>query len=172
MGSSDTSFLKSPFLNILTVVFLIFRTDCCGNVNGIAIGDECYLILDDNNEAGVEEFTDAFFASPGVESSLISKEWVSNHYKWIVWKFAHYETSFPKQFGGQCLTPDNLMLQLKYRYDREVDHNERSALKKILERDDSSAKRLVLCVCKIKKVILKFNIATPCKKKFLYFYYF
>lgn len=45
-----------------------------------------------------------------------------------------------------------LLFQLKYRYDREVDHYQRPALRKILEHDDSAAKRLVLCVARIIKV--------------------
>lgn len=127
-------------------------TACASNMNGLPVGDECLLILDDDGTAGVEEFTRAFLASPGVEPKLISEQWVRNHYKWIVWKFSHYERSFPHIFGGRCLTPHNVMVQLKYRYDREVDRSHRSALKKILERDEPSTRRIILCVCDIKKV--------------------
>ncbi|PNF27328.1 hypothetical protein B7P43_G02761 [Cryptotermes secundus] len=42
-----------------------------------------------------------------------------------------------------------LLLQLKYRYDREIDLCQRPAIRKILECDDSAAKRLVLCVARI-----------------------
>lgn len=50
------------------------------------------------------------------------------------------------------------MLQLKYRYDREIDRCERPALRRILEHDDSAAKRMVLCVASIKSVgILKMS---------------
>jgi len=45
-----------------------------------------------------------------------------------------------------------LLLQLKYRYDREIEHCHRSAIRKILERDDSPARRLVLCVARVIKV--------------------
>lgn len=44
------------------------------------------------------------------------------------------------------MTPDKVLLQLKHRYDREVDQSQRSALKKILERDEAASRRMVLCV--------------------------
>ncbi|MED6231722.1 hypothetical protein ATANTOWER_006074 [Ataeniobius toweri] len=80
------------------------------------------------------------------------------------------EKSFPETIGSLCLTPDQVLLQLKYsmqceisgkkiceiaphwkllRYDAEVDHSHRPALRKIMERDDTPAKTLVLCVCEI-----------------------
>ncbi|MGH0159064.1 UNVERIFIED_CONTAM: hypothetical protein FKN15_067209 [Acipenser sinensis] len=59
------------------------------------------------------------------------------------------EKAFPKVFGSKCLTPERLLLQLKYRYDVEIDKSQRSAIKKITERDDTAAKTLVLCVSKI-----------------------
>ena len=42
-----------------------------------------------------------------------------------------------------------MILQLKYRYDREIDNSQRSALKKILERDDAPSRHIVLCVSSI-----------------------
>lgn len=44
-------------------------------------------------------------------------------------------------------------MELKYRYDREIDRSQRSALRKILEKDDVATKRMVLCVSSINKVI-------------------
>lgn len=38
-----------------------------------------------------------------------------------------------------------------FRYDVEVDHSRRSSLKKIMERDDTPAKTMVLCVCGVAK---------------------
>lgn len=38
------------------------------------------------------------------------------------------------------------LFRLVFRYDVEIDNSSRSALKKILERDDTAAKTLVLCI--------------------------
>ena len=110
------------------------------------IGDGAMLKLSPDGRAGVLEFWEAFRALPCVDEKLISYEWFVNHYKQLVWKLASMEVCYPHQFGGRCLTPDWLMLQLKYRYDREIDRAERSALHKICENDDVASRRMVLCV--------------------------
>ncbi|PFX24656.1 Breast cancer type 2 susceptibility protein-like [Stylophora pistillata] len=91
----------------------------------------------------------AFLTTPGVDSQLISEEWIANHYRWLVWKLAAMEVAFPCHFAGRCLTPDWLLCQLKYRYDKEFDSSDRSALKKIMERDDVSSRTMVLCVSSV-----------------------
>lgn len=48
-------------------------------------------------------------------------------------------------------------MELKYRYDREIDRSQRSALRKILEKDDVAIKRMVLCVSSITEVIFFFS---------------
>ncbi|XP_029849611.2 uncharacterized protein LOC8027232 isoform X1 [Ixodes scapularis] len=100
---------------------------------------------------GKSELYSAFLGVPGVDSSLISREWFDNHYRWIVWKLASLEQHGPHVFAGRSLTPDNVMLQMKYRYDVEIDHSTRSALRKILERDDIASGTLILCVSGISR---------------------
>ncbi|XP_043548640.1 breast cancer type 2 susceptibility protein [Chiloscyllium plagiosum] len=117
--------------------------------NGLQLADGGRLIPDDNGMAGKSEFYRALLDSPGVDPRLINEAWAYNHYKWLVWKFAAMEIAFPKEFGGRCLTPEAILLQLKYRYDVEIDQCYRSALKKIMERDDVAAKTLVVCISKI-----------------------
>ncbi|XP_044058562.1 breast cancer type 2 susceptibility protein isoform X2 [Siniperca chuatsi] len=114
---------------------------------GIQLADGGWLIPSNDETAGKEEFYRALCDTPGVDPKLISEEWVYNHYRWIVWKQASMERSFPQTMGSLCLTPEQVLLQLKYRYDIEVDHSRRPALRKIMERDDTPAKTLVLCVC-------------------------
>ncbi|NWS93756.1 BRCA2 protein, partial [Mionectes macconnelli] len=117
--------------------------------NGIQLADGGWLIPTDEGKAGKKEFYRALCDTPGVDPKLISEAWVYNHYRWIVWKLAAMEVSFPHEFANRCLTPEMVLLQLKYRYDLEVDKSKRSAIKKITERDDAAGKTLVLCISKI-----------------------
>ncbi|KAL8091745.1 hypothetical protein AgCh_034124 [Apium graveolens] len=81
----------------------------------------------------------------GASMKHISETWVSNHYKWIIWKLACYERCYP----GRYLTVSNVMEELKYRYEREVNHGHRSAIKKILEGDAPPSSVLVLCISSV-----------------------
>lgn len=75
------------------------------------MGDGARLVLDAKGTAGVEEVTRAFLSSPGIEVTLVPAGWVHNHYRWLVWKLASVERSFPQQFAA--------------RYENsEVNHNE------------------------------------------------
>ncbi|XP_032006409.1 breast cancer type 2 susceptibility protein isoform X1 [Hylobates moloch] len=116
---------------------------------GIQLADGGWLIPSNDGKAGKEEFYRALCDTPGVDPKLISRIWVYNHYRWIIWKLAAMECAFPKEFANRCLSPEKVLLQLKYRYDMEIDRSRRSAIKKIMERDDTAAKTLVLCVSDI-----------------------
>ncbi|XP_028635574.1 breast cancer type 2 susceptibility protein [Grammomys surdaster] len=124
------------------------KEDLCAG-KGFQLADGGWLIPSNDGKAGKEEFYRALCDTPGVDPKLISSIWVANHYRWIVWKLAAMEFAFPKEFANRCLNPERVLLQLKYRYDVEIDNSSRSALKKILERDDTAAKTLVLCVSDI-----------------------
>ncbi|XP_014164675.2 breast cancer type 2 susceptibility protein isoform X2 [Geospiza fortis] len=117
--------------------------------NGMQLADGGWLIPTDEGKAGKKEFYRALCDTPGVDPNLITEAWVYNHYRWIVWKLAAMEVCFPHEFANRCLTPEMVLLQLKYRYDLEVDKSKRSAIKKIMERDDAAGKTLVLCISKI-----------------------
>ncbi|XP_067889613.1 breast cancer type 2 susceptibility protein isoform X2 [Heterodontus francisci] len=117
--------------------------------NGMQLADGGWLIPDDSGMAGKSEFYRALLDTPGVDPKLITEAWAYNHYKWLVWKFAAMEATFPQEFGSRCLTPETILLHLKYRYDVEIDQCHRSAFKKIMERDDVAAKTLVVCVSQI-----------------------
>ena len=115
----------------------------------VCVGDGAMLKVGSDGYVGTAELWDAFSRSPGVDPTLISPEWFSNHYQWVVWKLAAMEVSFPHRLAGRCLTPDWLMLQMKYRYDREIDRAQRPALRKICEGDDVASRTMVLCVSHI-----------------------
>ncbi|XP_035240203.1 breast cancer type 2 susceptibility protein [Anguilla anguilla] len=124
-----------------------FREEVLAAGGGVQLADGGRLVPGNDGTAGKEEFYRALCDTPGVDPKLISEGWLYNHYRWVVWKRASMERAFPSVMGGYCLTPEQVLLQLKYRYDVEVDRSQRSALRKIMERDDTPAKTMVLCVC-------------------------
>ncbi|XP_012165483.2 breast cancer type 2 susceptibility protein homolog isoform X2 [Bombus terrestris] len=122
------------------------------NIDGIKLEDGACLILDENGYVGITEIKRSFLASPGVDPNLLPIGWVENHYKWIVWKLASMDRiKLGYIILPRVLTPARVMMELKYRYDREIDRSQRSALRKILEKDDVATKRMVLCVSSINK---------------------
>ncbi|KAJ1269748.1 hypothetical protein BS78_06G001000 [Paspalum vaginatum] len=97
---------------------------------------------------GADEFQKMLLTC-GASLSYATKEWVSNHYKWIVWKLASLERCYPARVAGKFLTVDNVFEELKYRYDREVNYGHRSAIKKVLEGNASPSLMMVLCISAI-----------------------
>jgi breast cancer 2 susceptibility protein len=84
--------------------------------------------------------------------TLVTKEWVENHWCMILWKLA----------GLAALDPDSeqdpkkkrwcwaeVMKQLAYRYEKELDGGQRPALRRIVATDSPASSPLVLCVSKI-----------------------
>eukprot|EP01119_Soliformovum_irregulare_P019187 TRINITY_DN6024_c0_g1_i4.p1 TRINITY_DN6024_c0_g1~~TRINITY_DN6024_c0_g1_i4.p1 ORF type:complete len:1593 (+),score=497.31 TRINITY_DN6024_c0_g1_i4:55-4833(+) len=98
---------------------------------------------------GFKDFQHALI-NAGADASLLSENWVENHYRWIVWKLAAMERRFSKneswQTGERWLTPGTVMSQLKLRYERDINRAQRSILKKILEKDDFPNVHMILCV--------------------------
>ncbi|GMF40770.1 unnamed protein product [Phytophthora lilii] len=75
--------------------------------------------------------------------------WFTNHYRWIVWKLAAMERSFPRLLLNRYLTKQQVLKQMTYRYQRELNDAQRSILKKILQRDASSLSCMVLCIAAV-----------------------
>ncbi|CAM0879681.1 unnamed protein product [Alopecurus aequalis] len=101
-----------------------------------------------NTDTGAEEFQKMLLAC-GASLTYATKEWVHNHYKWIVWKLASFERCYPTKAAGKFLTVGNVFDELKYRYDREVNNGHRSAIKKILEGNALPSLMMVLCISAI-----------------------
>ncbi|KAL6228135.1 hypothetical protein ACLB2K_002089 [Fragaria x ananassa] len=116
-----------------------------------AINAENYMFPDESglNYVGAEAVMH-ILASSGASTKNTFREWVINHYKWIVWKLSCYERCYPTKALGKFLTLPNVLEELKYRYEREVNHGHRSAIKKILEGDASPSSMLVLCISAIR----------------------
>ena len=104
--------------------------------------------MNDACNIDLENIVVAFQASPGVDPKKATTDWIKNHYRWIVWKLAMYERRFPAEYVG-ALTPDQVLLQLKFRYDFEINRGIRSALRKIYEKDDFANKTMILCIANI-----------------------
>lgn len=113
----------------------------------VCVGDGGVVSLREGT-VGTTELWEAFLTSPGVDPRLVTYRWFDNHFKNLVTKLASMEVAYPELLGGRCLTPDWLMLQMKYRYDREIDRAERPAIRKICEHDDIPSRRMVLYVSK------------------------
>lgn len=106
--------------------------------------------MDRFSRVGFDEMTNAFLNCNSVDPKLVPDNWIHNSLKWIILKLAGYEHSYPHQYASNGLTPANVMSQLKYRYDREIDRAQRSAIRKIVEQDDAASKPLVLFVSRIR----------------------
>ncbi|MED6197131.1 hypothetical protein PIB30_053852 [Stylosanthes scabra] len=99
------------------------------------------------NSMGAEDFVN-LLAQHGASTNFASNDWVKNHYKWIVWKLACYERCCPSR-SVKLLTVSNVLEELKYRYEREVNHAHRSTIKKILEGDALPSSLMILCISNI-----------------------
>ncbi|KAK8947326.1 hypothetical protein KSP39_PZI006686 [Platanthera zijinensis] len=102
-----------------------------------------------NIDLGPEELREMLLQS-GASQGGTTEKWVSNHYKWIVWKLACLERCYPSKTISRFLTVSNVLEELKYRYEREVNYGHRSALKKVLDGDLSPSSMMILCVSAIR----------------------
>ncbi|BGP38565.1 hypothetical protein JCM10450v2_002514 [Rhodotorula kratochvilovae] len=83
------------------------------------------------------------------EKDLVTLPWVKNHWALILWKVASYVRSRPDLLGDWW-TFERTMEQLRYRYEREINRAERSAIKRVQERDSPASLPMVLCVSQIR----------------------
>ncbi|KAK6164803.1 hypothetical protein DH2020_001667 [Rehmannia glutinosa] len=105
------------------------------------IGPEAFYRMLSQSGASIQYLTKEYCLFPAL--------WVANHYKWIVWKLASFERSYPAKFAGKLLTPSNVLEELRYRYEREVNHGHRSSIKKVLDGDAPPSSMMVLCISSV-----------------------
>ena len=112
------------------------------------------LSLQDEISSGtvgdVKDFR-SMLASFGCDASLVSDKWILNHSRWIVWKLASIERRFCPFVEGHCLTFQQVAEQMKIRFTREIVDGFRSPLRRVLNRDVSAQRMMVLCVSSLEK---------------------
>ncbi|XP_019864859.1 uncharacterized protein LOC109594117 isoform X2 [Aethina tumida] len=129
------------------------RVHFSSNGDVIVTEDGCEIVPNEDGQIGLAEICVAFRNTPAVDPKLIPDGWLENHYRWIVWKLAAYERMYPIEMNGSFSVAE-VAKQLKYRYDREIDMTQRSAVRLICEQDGSPQRRMVLVVSKIKEIEL------------------
>ena len=116
-------------------------TPCC------FVGGSCSSAHD--SSSSVQGWRDALL-SLGAEEKHLSLEWVENHARWIVWKLAGEECSWPDSFGGNRLTAPRVLHQLRWRYEKEILRATRcSAINTVLNGDGGAGGAMVVCVSRI-----------------------
>jgi len=87
-------------------------------------------------------------AGPGsaaYSEECLNLRWVQNHWGLILWKLAALVRHKPAEVC-RLWTWTEMCRQLRYRYEREINRAERSAVKRIQEHDASASASMVLCV--------------------------
>jgi breast cancer 2 susceptibility protein len=131
--------------------YSFFMHNFCDNFKmtvSLNIADNVKLIFNKYSNVTFEQIKWAFLACPGVDPKLATEEWVENAYFMIFTKLQWMEKSFDDM---NVLTPENILLELKYRYDKEIDRDERPAIRKIVELNEAPGRRMILQVMRMEK---------------------
>ena len=94
---------------------------------------------------GSKDLRDAL-VTLGCEGKSFTDKWLANHTRWIVWKLASIERRFSSSIAREYCTFDRLVSCLKSRHVKEIEGGQRSALRKILNRDVAASRMMILCV--------------------------
>ncbi|KAJ2558539.1 hypothetical protein EV175_000735 [Coemansia sp. RSA 1933] len=97
---------------------------------------------------GVSEARQTLIAR-GCIPSVITDDWVRNHYRWSVWSAASYARRIPTKWK-EFWSVEALLNRILHRYEREYTRGGRSALKMVFEGDASAKQLMVLCVASIR----------------------
>ncbi|CAD6938114.1 unnamed protein product [Tilletia caries] len=81
----------------------------------------------------------------GEEEECLNLKWVQNHWGLVLWKLAGLVRHRPEEVF-RLWTWTEMCRQLRYRYEREINRAERSAIKRIQEHDASASSSMILCV--------------------------
>ena len=118
------------------------------------ISQEMLLAIQEENEGkpvtevGTEQLQ-LLLHKFGAKKEVTKIEWVENHFRWIVWKLASMDRTFPNDSSFPFLTPEKVLGQLVYRYNVEYCMGKRSCLKQIAEKDVPPGHYIVLVVASL-----------------------
>ncbi|PIA19457.1 nucleic acid-binding protein, partial [Coemansia reversa NRRL 1564] len=84
----------------------------------------------------------------GCDPSTTTRAWVQNHFRWIVWTGACFARRIPSRWR-EFWSIERTLERLLYRHRREIDGSERSALRRIIEKDSAPQQLMVLCVASV-----------------------
>ncbi|KAJ9094408.1 hypothetical protein QFC21_005947 [Naganishia friedmannii] len=101
-----------------------------------------YTFLDEGIMKGPPE-TLKEFEKEGL--TYVELEWLENHWRMIVWKLASIVRAKPDMLCEKWKYRE-VKRQLQYRYEREVNRAQRSAVKRIQEQDSPPSLPMILCV--------------------------
>ncbi|CAH8562817.1 unnamed protein product [Schistosoma intercalatum] len=110
------------------------------------------LIPDKFGCVGKQEIINSFLSCRRICSNVITRGWIENHYLQIMWKvgtIALFYSDLCATLLSDYCAPIHVLNELHYRYDREIETCQRPALRKVIEQDDTPARRLILCVSRI-----------------------
>ncbi|KAG5682684.1 hypothetical protein PVAND_012019 [Polypedilum vanderplanki] len=133
----------------------LFDMSCYTNVPHnevfVTIADDAKLVFNSKNSGTVSfnEIKHSFLAMKGIKPKLLPEAWVQNAYEMIFWKLNFMENFLEKIDKDMVLNPENILLQMKYRYDREIHKFQSPPLRRILEKDVPAGHRIVLKVVNI-----------------------
>ncbi|KAI0253208.1 hypothetical protein BJV78DRAFT_220331 [Lactifluus subvellereus] len=101
---------------------------------------------------GLRGPVDAFRELKAIGGNLATQEWVDNHWSLILWKLAGMATLDPKReldVDRKRWSWTEMMRQLRYRYEKELNGGARPALRLITAQDTSAGLHMILCVSDI-----------------------
>ena len=102
-----------------------------------------------DGSVGLEQIAAAFAACPAISRQHATDAWIANHFRWIVWKLAALARAFPGSPHAAGPTPLKVLQELHYRFHREYRLAHRSALAKVLQRDEFASRYMILCVAQV-----------------------
>ncbi|KAB7495711.1 Breast cancer type 2 susceptibility-like protein, partial [Armadillidium nasatum] len=113
--------------------------------------DGLEIVPGNDGKIGWREIEIGLLSASNIRSSALPSTWVKNHFSLIVWKLASLQRRMGHNFQNRIFTLEEVVRQIRFRYDVEVLEGKRSVLRKIYEQDDTPRKTMILCVFDILK---------------------